>query len=42
MKWGIQVIDEEHQELLLETITNTKPIPLRQIYAARIEDDYND
>ncbi|WP_286925163.1 MULTISPECIES: hypothetical protein [Lysinibacillus] len=42
MKWGIPVIDEEHQELLLETITNTMPIPLRQIYAARIEDNYND
>lgn len=44
LQWSgvIQAIDEENQELLLETMTNTKPIPLRQIYATRIEDDYND
>lgn len=39
VQWGgtIQAMNEE--QLLLETITTTKPIPLRYIYAARIEDD---
>ncbi|MNH26150.1 hypothetical protein D3C79_861830 [compost metagenome] len=39
VQWGgtIQAMNEE--QLLLETITTTKHIPLRYIYAARIEDD---
>ena len=39
VQWGgfIQAMNEE--ELLLETITTTKHIPLRYIYAAYIEDD---
>jgi len=44
LQWSgvIQAIDEENQWLILETITNTKHIPLRKIYAAHLEDDYND
>lgn len=39
VQWGgfIQAMHEE--ELLLETITTTKHIPLRYIYAAYVEDD---